>query len=239
MNKDVLTKTLPSLIIRPQTAEEAFAYVKNLVGKMPFYREHGYTIELPNSKSFQDILSSTASSENIDWTKEWNIFHSHEYDASAFSAGIDRLNSELPTLDKAWPILAKFSELWGFDLHPKYTVLLTLYGMGGSYNVENSRAIIKTNREGVFKRSVPAHTILHEIVHIGIENPIVRRFRLNHTEKERVVDKICKIGLRDVLRDYAVSPRGDANVDPYVNEETVQNLPSAIEKYVQIFPRNG
>jgi hypothetical protein len=230
-------KAHPQLIIRPQTAEEAFAYAKNLVGKMSFYREHEYTIELPNSKSFQDVLRSVASSEDIDWAKEWDLFHAHEYDASVFSAGIHRLNSELPTLDKAWLILAKFSEQWGFDLHPEYIVLLTLYGMGGSYNVENSRIILKTNREGVFKRPVPAHTILHEIVHIGIEDPIVRHFNLNHPEKERVVDKICEIGLRDVLQGYSVSPRGDVNIDSYVSEETVQNLPSAIEKYIQSYPR--
>ncbi len=40
------------------------------------------------------------------------------------------------------------------------------------------------------KRKHPAHTPVHELVHIGIEEIIVQRFKLSHWEKERTVDLV-------------------------------------------------
>ena len=42
-------------------------------------------------------------------------------------------------------------------------------------------------------------TIIHEIVHIGIEEPIVRKYNLDQWQKERVVDLICKLYLKDII----------------------------------------
>jgi membrane-associated protease RseP (regulator of RpoE activity) len=75
------------------------------------------------------------------------------------------------------------------------------------------------------------------MVHIGIHENIVKRFRLTHWEKERVVDLICSIKFGDILRGYRIQPRGERNLDAFVNEDSISNLPGAVEAYVERYPR--
>ena len=41
---------------------------------------------------------------------------------------------------------------------------------------------MKVNKNGEFSEN-PSHTIIHEIIHIGIEENIVKKFKLTHIEK--------------------------------------------------------
>jgi hypothetical protein len=63
-----------------------------------------------------------------------------------------------------------------------------LYGLGGRYNLSTATVTLLTTE---FLKKPASETILHEIVHIGIEETIVNKYRLSHWEKERLVDLIC------------------------------------------------
>ena len=79
--------------------------------------------------------------------------------------------------------------------------------------------------------------IIHELVHLGIEESIVVRYKLTQSEKERVVDYICKYYFEDLLPKYSMQRIGARRMDKFINAESIRNLPMAIENYVKKYPR--
>jgi hypothetical protein len=62
-------------------------------------------------------------------------------------------------------------------------VTLTQYGTGGSYELPNQVFInIRSNYGSPFSAFV------HELVHLLVEKPVVKRHRLSHSAKEGLVD---------------------------------------------------
>lgn len=94
-----------------------------------------------------------------------------------------------------------------------------------------------TRADGTFKRRDPAATPVHEMVHFGIEESVVKRFKLTHWEKERLVDQICVQRFGSILLKYLLQPRGDKRIDPYINEDSLKNLPAAVAEYTKRYPR--
>jgi len=95
-----------------------------------------------------------------------------------------------------------------------------------------------TTAEGSFKRFNPTDTVVHECVHIGIEKPIVKRFKLTHTEKERLVDLICKNLFRGILTEYKTQSIGDTKIDLFVtSKEDIYDLPTRIGSFIEKNPR--
>jgi len=118
-----------------------------------------------------------------------------------------------------------------------YQILLTLYGPGGRYNPEKGIVIILSAAKRMGRKN-RAHTIVHEIVHIGIEQNIVQKYHLAHWEKEHLVDLICTLYLHDLMPDYDMQPKGDKRLDPFVcAADIINNLPLAIEKFIAMYPR--
>lgn len=124
-------------------------------------------------------------------------------------------------------------------LQLRYEVLLTLYGPGGSYRSDTGRVIMLTRPDGSFRRPIPHGTVIHEIVHIGIQRRLVRRYRLSHWEKERLVDLICARLFRGLLPTYRLQRRGDRRIDAYVQRFGLRRLPKAVRQYVRDHPRSG
>ena len=61
-------------------------------------------------------------------------------------------------------------------------ITLTQYGVGGSYFCPNKIITNISNNKDPFK------TVVHELIHLIIELPIIRKFNLTHWEKESLVD---------------------------------------------------
>jgi len=92
-----------------------------------------------------------------------------------------------------------------------------------------------TTKEGSFKRKNPVETVIHEITHIGIEESIVEKYKLNHWEKERLVDLIVKIIFKEELPDYNLQKNECTELDQYIEVEAIKNLPEVISKFKQKF----
>jgi hypothetical protein len=114
-----------------------------------------------------------------------------------------------------------------------YSVVLTLYGPGGSYDTKNGTITrLSRSRDGA-RDTRAAHTVVNEIVHMGIEDTIVQRFHLPHDVKERLVDRICITYLGDTLVGYKAQPMGPVALDAYVDAHAVLELPNAVQAFVQ------
>jgi hypothetical protein len=224
---------IPKLTIRGQTAEEEFRYLTDhVLNQLPFYEKYGYQVSLPKFEEFKHPIPPGIKK------KAFGDFLRKEYREKFYSNGIETLNQDENTIKDVFPIFLKLYKAWGFEMFPTYTVKLTKYGPGGSYNPNTGEITMLTTVDGRFKQLNPTNTIIHESVHMGIENLIVKKYKLTHTEKERLVDLICMNLFQGNLKDYRIQSIGDSKIDPFISKETdIYNLPAQISMFIRDNPR--
>jgi len=229
-----------NITFRAQTKEEEFNRIIKTINEFPWFKRNNYNINrltLPNHEFFKNIIKNPELLSTIDINHLRNIFYIEIYDASAFNKGLDKLQQIKIIVESIFSKLIPLNKSWGFKIIPKYEILLTLYGSNGSYNSLTGRIIIKTTKNGIFNLN-PSNTIIHEIVHIGIEENIINKYKLTQDEKERVVDLICSKYLNEYISEYEFQEVGNQNLDPFITEKGIlKNLPVAIEKYIAQYPR--
>jgi hypothetical protein len=164
-----------------------------------------------------------------------NIFESEIYNKALYEKGIINANKIIDSIKHIFPILKSYANKWSFALFPEYIISLSLYGTSGAYySTENEGIIIlRTNENGIFRRGLdPSATIAHEIIHIGIEHPIIREFNLEHNVKERIVDKFLVYHFSDIFPEYELKERGDTRIDEFIStQKHWDNLPHMIEAF--------
>ena len=196
---------------------------------MEFFNAHGYRLGLLAHPLFQHLATSGPS--GADREEARRVFVAEVYDPHAFDAGLRALAQ---VSDRSSPILDTFATWergWGFERRAHYELVLTLYGPGGSYDSDKGVVTILTTADGAF-RIDPLQNAVHEMVHIGIERPIVRRFGLSHEEKERLVDLICLRAFRGFLPAYRAQPMGPPALDAFIDDAALADLPGAIRRYL-------
>jgi hypothetical protein len=199
---------------------------------MPFFRQQGYDVALPDHPLFRALAAPEARLGDANEAELRSVFKTEVYRASDFAAGMHALDVPRERLVEVFRAFREF-EKWGFVIFPSYEVLLTLYGPGGSFDAERGSVILFTTRDGRFKRKTGFEVVVHEFVHIGIQKRIVERLGLTHWEKERLVDRICAVRFRTVLPGYVVQGKPEEPLDAFVTEASLVDLPDAIEEYVR------
>ena len=118
---------------------------------------------------------------------------------------------------------------WGAKLPDELTILCT-YGSGASYSeIKGGKATI-TFRMSRYpdNKQVMLETMLHEFIHIMIEQPISRKYDVPQDLKERIVD-IIGFELFDKVSVQERFANSFANA--YITPETIKtDLPGAVEK---------
>ena len=231
MSKDI------ELEIRPQTTKEEFNYLWWTLEQIPFFKENKYIVELPDHPIFLELIKKSPKLGEVNKDSLFDLFQKEVYDLNFFKQGMITLESYRPMFDKAILKFIEMNKEWGFKIFPKYKVLLTRYGSGGSYYPDEGKILTITNIDGNLKESCLGEALVHEITHIGIEKNIVKKFKLTELEKERLVDLICKFKFKDILPKYCLQEMGEKKIDPYITLESLEQLPKVIEKYVTDFPR--
>lgn len=232
-----LEEKRPSVTIRSPQPQEEFGVIWLTLRLMPFLRKHGYDVMLPNHERFEELVKLPPSIRDAKKKETYEIFVQHLYRKTDYENGLRALDDAQERIREAFARFEELNKQWDFKVFHHYDVVLTLYGPGGYFNPRTGKVTLMTTLDGRFKRGDPLHTIIHEMVHIGIHENIVKRLRLTHWEKERVVDLICSIKFGDILRGYRIQPGGERNLDEFVNEDSISNLPGAIEGYVKMYPR--
>ena len=227
----------PSITIRSPQPQEEFGVIWHTLRTMPFYRKHGYDVVLPDHERFDELVKLPPNIRDAEKKKTYEIFVQHIYRKTDYENGLEALDDVEERIRAAFERFEELNNQWDFKVFHHYDVVLTLYGPGGHFNPRTGKVVLKTTLDGRFKRGDHLHTIIHEMVHIGIHENIVKRFQLTHWETERVVDLICSIKFGDILRDYRIQPGGERNLDTFVSHDSISNLPEAIEAYVKRYPR--
>ncbi len=189
----------PILIFRPQTPQEAFSYIEKLYPQLPWFKENGYQVALPEHPIFAILQQNPRALSDAERPELEELFVTEVYSASQYDCSLRNLKEWGPLITQGLEKLAALKENWGFNLMETYEVVLTLYGPGGDCDPQKGTVLLFTTPSGGFKRSAGYEVLLHEIVHIGIEEPIVRKYNLSYWETERLVDLICSQYLNDIL----------------------------------------
>jgi len=142
--------------------------------KINWYIINGYKVNLPSK--LEGAYIKTADKKYIRNLLQ-KEYRPNDYRSIAFGA------------KKGWgkisDILTIQFQKIGLNFAEEYIIFLTKYGVGGSYELPNKIVI------NFYNKKIPdiLKTIIHEIIHLSIEN-IISKFNISHWEKERLVDLI-------------------------------------------------
>ena len=193
----------PKLTIRAPTVEEAFQFTMLFVDNAGAILKMGRKVRFPGHPAFQEFLETPYFVDDPRRKGLWMIYKSEIYEESDFDKGLKIMETHREALQETLRRLSVLHDNWGYQLFPEYVVTLSTGGLGIGHPLTGI-ATVPMGEEGDFNGvAPPAYCAIHELVHTGLEFPIVQRFQLTHWEKERVVDLICKLYLEDLFgREY-------------------------------------
>ena len=219
------------------TPDSESRYIWQNIRDIRFFDANGYAISLPQSELTTRMLAharnGSLNNSYLDSLKD--LMSGRIYNRADYLNGYSKITEALPTIERAARILSESSWEWSWKEFAQYQINLTLYGPGGSYNPDNGSILLLTMPDGRFKGySNPANTIIHEMVHIGIDSSIVRRYNLPHPTKERIVDLFVQTFFGEFLPDYRIQNFGDKRIDKYLTSKSdFVDLPQKIEQYIE------
>ena len=153
--------------------EQEIERVRNTLERLPWYKQQGYRVGLPQNISEQSTPEEIANGI------------SSEYSEIEYEDFTQWIKGQWPQIPAGFEELKKIPS---FHLRDAYTIFLTKYGSGGSYDAQSGKVIVNIETRG--KEKIIG-TIVHEIIHTGIEYLIVS-YGVQHWHKERLVDLIGK-----------------------------------------------
>lgn len=219
------------------TIQQEASSIWRTINDIEFLEQQGYTIHLPENKTIQSLIlkSKNKAFGNDDFAAIYEMLEEGVYVESKYNTALEKVKAQEALINSlVWKLkTTKESWSWNFKAFDTYNVVFTLYGTGGSYDPDKGTVTLFTNEEGKFmKYPKPANTIVHEIVHMGIEQSIVQKYNLPHGLKERLVDTITYLLFKDQLTDYKIQTMGDMKFDEYLkSKDDLRDLASLIEKY--------
>ncbi|GAB5520148.1 MAG: hypothetical protein RhofKO_23990 [Rhodothermales bacterium] len=216
------------LVVQPPKPRPAFDYLERTLADMDFFRANNYLVSLPDHAAFDGSAPSTS-----DFNARLTLFTQEVYDPTAFEAALTTLATQQPQLQTALERMNSWSDYDGFARLDSATVTLTLYGPGGSFNPDTGDIILWTDTQGHFKGGGGLHTIVHEMIHLAIEQGIANPLDLQHWERERLVDLLAQREFADLLPDYRLQNGPNAPMDRFVIEAPLEDMRESVATYVQ------
>jgi hypothetical protein len=195
------------LIFTINSPQEEFERVSKTIEMLPWFIENygsANIAKLPDDKMQQavktgDLLVFKDSCYDAEQLNNFSTYVQNEWDSFLRKVNVEYL-------------FKTFNKNWGFKIFREYSVHLTQYGTGGSYN-PNGSIIMR-----IGGHPSPGSCLFHEMIHIGIEENIIQKYGINQMDKEKIVDNICRL----YIDNYRL-PSIDGNCDLKLNKEGVEN----------------
>jgi hypothetical protein len=218
----------------PTAAQEA-DYIWRTIRDISFFEKYKYQVSLPKGNLIESLKKKARAKQlsDEDYATLKKFVVDKVYQKADYQKGYQLIKQNEKLLNRLIHQLRKnLPKCWKFKLFPTYQVNLTLYGSGGSYDPDRGSIIIFATRDGRFKQyKNPANTIIHEIVHMGLEYPIIRKYKVPHGSKERIVDTFVWLHFKKHLPEYYIQNMGDKRLDVYLKQvKDLENLESIVKK---------
>ncbi|MEO0576624.1 MAG: hypothetical protein AAF004_14260 [Pseudomonadota bacterium] len=218
------------------TVEQETNYIWRNLQDIPFFEENGYQVSLPDGVLIAALKDKARAGALNDehYLALQTFMKEGVYRDEDYRRGYDKIVAVLPSLEKMVSTIEAQDYEWGFRVHARYPIMLTLYGPGGSYDPDSGTITMLTDTQGGFRQYAnPLNTLIHEVVHIGIEESIVRQFSVPHGLKERLVDTFVTLHFAEALPDYRVQQMGDQEIDREFDDlESLERLPEIMSEFL-------
>ncbi len=225
------------IVVSIPTVADETASIWRTVRDIQFLESLQYEISLPEGELIEGLVQKSRGQKltDEDFEELGQFVRDSVYQAAAYQQGYEKIVSNRELINQLIQRITSMSRDWEFTEFGTYEISLTLYGTGGSYDPEAGTILLYTTPRGEFKQyDNPANTILHEIVHIGIEASIIQKFEVPHPLKERIVDTFVSLTCGEYLPDYAIQEMGDVRIDPYVQSvEDLKQLDSIVAEIME------
>ncbi|MBU1131737.1 hypothetical protein KKC32_00575 [Patescibacteria group bacterium] len=170
--------------------------IKDTLERLSWFEKLGYAPRFPkNVNPKKDDL------------KKIYLALENEYAEKDYAKESAEINKKFFKIENEF--FAGLEKLCGKKIKRNFKLILTKYGVGGSYSLPN-----KIIYNFAMKFSA-VNTVFHEITHLIIE-PYIRKYKIKQNEKERIVDLIL-ISKPIALRGYKMQDRGTEyknSIDP-------------------------
>ncbi len=209
-------------IVQPTIAQEATS-IWRTINDVAFFEKQGYTIHLPKHPLIDSLLSKSKNGTfgNKDFPAIHALVEAEVFNQKNYKKAIQKVDDQLDLINGLVNEMDTKKEQWDwkFNMFETYRVVFTLYGTGGSYDPDTGSITLLTNSEGGFMNyEQPANTIIHEIVHMGVEYSIVQKYNLSHGLKERLVDRLVHLMFKEELPEYRIQNMGNVGIDEYLKK---------------------
>lgn len=142
--------------------------LKFTLAKLDWYKKFGYIPYIP-----EEIKNGGDIEEYLE----------KKYNKKDYLIKIEEIKKEIEKIDK---FIENLEEKTNKKTPKKIEVLLTKYGVGGSYNLPN-RIILNISGNQINKPLV--EVLKHEIIHLVMEEYVLTK-KLGHKEKEKLIRDI-------------------------------------------------
>lgn len=223
-------------IYRASTVKEEVEEVWQILSNYKWYKINNYYPILPKNNEINRFIQLSIKQKSLHKKNKNKLkaIIEESYNKEIYKKEIHSLKSISKVIDRNLPKLVKYNRLWKFRLLKRYEIVLTLYGTEGAYDTKTGSLFILIRKGEKNQRNYFLQTIIHEMIHIGLEN-FVKKFRLTHDENERIVDLFCQTGLK--LKNYKLQSVDGGPIDRFIIPHGFRNLPMALNKYVKNYPR--
>lgn len=219
-------------VVKNLTIVQSYWLLIYMLGRMPFFKQNGYHVPIPQNALFEELVDKPEKIKTMDHEKYFDEYKKHVYEP----VNLKPIKKELEKIKKLCDgTLVKLKVLhknWGFKVFDKYIINPIYYSPGGGYDSNKGTLTIRVDKKGQLI-GISIDTILHESVHMGIEECIIQKFNLSHDEKECLVDIICSEYLE--LPNYKVQNKFvNESLKKLITYDAIKNnLPDVIKKYKQ------
>lgn len=215
------------------TAEAESDYIWRTIQDIQFFEEQNYQLSLPSGALIEELKTKAKANSlsDKDYDRLQIFIKDSVYNANDYQEGYKKIEGRLELINKMIDEISQSSFNWNFKEFKTYKINLTLYGPGGSYDPNEGSLLIFTTKTGQFKNyDDPACTIIHEIVHIGMEESLITKYQVPHPLKERIVDGFVFLSFKDVLPEYQIQDMGEKRADTYLREKAdLKDLSTTLE----------
>jgi len=223
--------TIPSI-------EQEATSIWRTINDIAFFQKQGYRVNLPDHPLIDSLIDKSTNGQfgNNHFAAIYQLLEDNVYKKEHYQIAHEKVTKDVKLINQLIHRLltSKRNWDWSFKTFRQYEVVFTLYGTGGSYDPDQGTITLFTTADGRFMNyDSPANTIMHEIVHMGIEHSLIQKYKLSHGLKERIVDQMTFLLFKRFLPEYKVQPMGDPKIDQYLqNTEDIKTLEASIQDYV-------
>lgn len=173
------------------SVEKEFSYLKYVQRRIPWYRENNYNSNMP-----EGVDEKTPETELKKIAEE-----NHKQNKEIFNKSKQGVRREIKDKSKD---LESFLTVFDYPVSEKFFVFFTLYGPGGSYHPPNNM-FVKFKEDSIAENIF--RTMVHEVIHLVIEEPVIQKHNISQQEKENIVNSFFEYPeLKQMFPNYKFPP---------------------------------